>query len=335
MPEDENEGVAARAVELAAGLPAPLAAGGLKAITRLIGGLADYPAAWLRRASQGVEDGTNARTLMSNTLAVAAAERAAADPALVERAMASLLTKGARRQANREAVAEQTAEALRETTTGGPPQEPAGEPDDDWLNVFERYAEDASSERARVLWGRVLAGEIRKPRSFSLAAMRFLSEADQRTVQVAQRVSAMMIGDMIVRTDVVGSGQPFRDLLDAEAAGLVSGAGVGFGGTAWKVTIGPEGHAALGGSSYTMRVEGSRDHVVELPIITVTRVGREVAQLSPPPDEQALLRAAADRIKQDPQVTAIHIGRVVGPNMMEYPSPYWVRPAAASATSRA
>src|SRR5208283_1459027 len=52
------------------------------------------------------------------------------------------------------------------------------------LNIFERYAEDASSETMRALWARVLAGEIRRPGQFSLRTLRFMSELDATTAKL-------------------------------------------------------------------------------------------------------------------------------------------------------
>src|SRR5260370_30873449 len=40
--------------------------------------------------------------------------------------------------------------------------------EDDWLNLFARLAEDKSSEELQALFGRILAGGIRRPGSFSL-----------------------------------------------------------------------------------------------------------------------------------------------------------------------
>src|SRR3546814_13011379 len=52
-------------------------------------------------------------------------------------------------------------------------------PDDDWMNRFMRFAEDASSERLHELFARILAGEVVRPGSFGAATLRAVSELDQ------------------------------------------------------------------------------------------------------------------------------------------------------------
>jgi hypothetical protein len=95
--------------------------------------------------------------------------------------MGNLLAKEYRQQGNREAVAREFLNDLQQTEEL-PTQstEPAPELDDDWLNVFERYAGDASTDRMQRLWGRVLAGEVRRPGRFSIRTLRFLSEFSQQ-----------------------------------------------------------------------------------------------------------------------------------------------------------
>lgn len=43
--------------------------------------------------------------------------------------------------------------------------------DKDWINRFFSYAGDFSSEEIRILWGKLLAGEIRRPNSISLRTL--------------------------------------------------------------------------------------------------------------------------------------------------------------------
>lgn len=329
MTEDPQTGpdveTIGKLLAVGSGVPAPIAQGAFKGIGRLIGGLADYPAAWLRRASQGVEDGTNARTTVSNAVAAAAAAQAINDPAIVDRAVAAFTTAAVRKQANRERVAHQALEALQEpenspsddamdATAGTPP------PADDWLNVFERYAEDASSERMQLLWGKVLAGEIRKPQSFSLSTMRFLSEADQDLVSLAQRVSQYISGGLIIKTENMDKGPLLKDLLLAQDAGLVSA--VGGLGLSWQIEIGSEGFLPVVGRKYALRIEAPPHSSFEVPIINVSKVGLQISQLSPVEDERKLFVSAAEVFKKAP-VTAIHVGRLLAPTRMAYPSPVW------------
>ena len=58
---------------------------------------------------------------------------------------------------------------------------PPESPDEDWVTRFFKYAEDISADQMQELWGRILAGEIRAPGTYSLRALDFvrnLTKAD-------------------------------------------------------------------------------------------------------------------------------------------------------------
>ena len=55
---------------------------------------------------------------------------------------------------------------------------------DDWLNQFREVACKKDSEEAQELFSKVLAGEIRKPGSFSLKALTTLADIDQHVAMV-------------------------------------------------------------------------------------------------------------------------------------------------------
>ena len=117
-------------------LPKIVAGPAGEAIARLIGGAVDIPAAWLNQVAQGFKDKTEAKTLVSKAVADAAAGLARNDPEVVQRAAHALLSKELRHQTNREAIARKVLKKLSED-----PDVQAKKIEDDWLNVFERYAE--------------------------------------------------------------------------------------------------------------------------------------------------------------------------------------------------
>ncbi|ATE80639.1 hypothetical protein CNN82_28625 [Pseudomonas frederiksbergensis] len=47
-------------------------------------------------------------------------------------------------------------------------------PDEDWVSRFFNFAQDVSSEQMQDLWGRILAGEIKKPGTYSLRTLEFI-----------------------------------------------------------------------------------------------------------------------------------------------------------------
>ncbi|WP_210316036.1 DUF2806 domain-containing protein [Bradyrhizobium sp. cir1] len=76
----------------------------------------------------------------------------------------------------------------------------AQEIDDDWLNLYAKLAEDKSSEELRSLFGKILAGEIRKPGSFSLRTMQFVSALSRDEAHKISEFFAFVLSDELVPT---------------------------------------------------------------------------------------------------------------------------------------
>jgi hypothetical protein len=272
-------------------LPKIVAGPAGEAIARLIGGAVDIPAAWLNRVAQGIKDNTEAKSEVSKAVAEAAANLVKNDPEVVQRAAHSLLSKELRHQTNREAIARKTIQNLAE--------EPAAQttkPEDDWLNVFERYAEDASSDRLQDLWGRVLSGQLRKPKAFSLQTLRFVAELDEQVVSLFEKWSPHVIGSDYI-ANPPKQGQGFTELLHLEHCGLISGGT----GQLTKTFLLPEGPA-----NGMMEVPFQfKDHIllatVRLPVtlqlsnVLLTRVGREIYSITKTKGSLDPIKAFADQ----------------------------------------
>lgn len=191
-----------------------------QAISQLIGAGADIPTAKLQQYSQAIRDKTAAKSKVASALADAVSARLATDTDLVDRATQSLLAKEYRRQDNKERIAAKAINYLNDSTDKS---EPATAVDGDWLNVFERYAEDASTERLQDIWARVLSGEIRNPNSFSLKTLHFVSELDTRIASTFERYAAKVIdGSFLPLIDGTIDSAVLADLLQLHEYGLVS-----------------------------------------------------------------------------------------------------------------
>src|SRR5690554_3131042 len=90
-------------------------------------------------------------------------------PTLDERTQSRIDFKEAKKQLNLESVTAYAAEQLKDE----PPvtDEPI---DEDWKTRFFNIAEEVSNEEMQALWGRILAGEIKKPKSYSLRTLEVL-----------------------------------------------------------------------------------------------------------------------------------------------------------------
>lgn len=218
-PSPDTPGVWDKIIEAIgdANLPKFVAGPAGEAIARLIAGGADIPAAWLQQKAQAIRDKTEAKSLMTRTLAGAAAELVKADPALVQRAAEAFIAKEIGHQHNREFIAVKAIEHLKEI-----PDAHATKPDDDWLNMFARHAQEASSERMQDLWSKILAGQLRSAKAFSLQTLRFVSELDEFSAALFEKWSAHVIAGRLLAFPPTG-GLEFGELIQLEDVGLLTG----------------------------------------------------------------------------------------------------------------
>lgn len=179
------------------GLPAIILGPAGKAFSRLVAGAVEIPASWLDGKAQAIRDNTNARSTIVAAVAQASANAAIQDHALLDRALTRYVADLYSKQENRESVA---LAALQDLTDLPADASLTESPTEDWMDTFARHAETANSEHLRSLWGRILAGEIRKPGSFSLHTLHFLSLVDARIAGwIENALKYCCNGDFIVK----------------------------------------------------------------------------------------------------------------------------------------
>lgn len=168
----------------------------MDALSELLGGIVAIPAAKLNQIAQSIKDTTAARTLTSETMAKLAADKIAKDPAMATIAAEIYMPTTLRKAKNRLSVAKTTTMHFSAAIKGAK-QHNISAPNDDWMNFFSRYAEDASSERLQDLFGRILAGQITRPGAFSLSTLRVLSELDQDIAEDFSYAWSKSVGDAV------------------------------------------------------------------------------------------------------------------------------------------
>lgn len=267
-----------------------------KALSRLVAAGADYPAAWLERWTDGVRTKTESRRTVEGAVANAVAATATENEQVVERAMHSMLRKEYRSQVNREAVAVGTAKLLADESTStatGASQEQFTDIDDDWFNNFERYAEIASTERMQDLWSRVLAGEIRRPGSYSIRTLRCLSEMSQADAMTFAELSRNCIAGFIATSLFVKPRGDITPILELEAAGVINGSS----GDLIRNFSFNDGSIAIRDGDYVLQISGPPGGQVQVPAYLLTPVGQELMTVISSPDRLEDLRRIGNALR--------------------------------------
>jgi len=105
------------------------------------------------------------------------------EAALDRRVASRMAYQEAKRQTNLERITQYAAEDFDGTEKIGPDR-----PDSDWTTRFFRIAKDITTEQMQALWGKVLAGEVKRPGSFSLRTLDILKNLSQKEAETFVRV---------------------------------------------------------------------------------------------------------------------------------------------------
>ena len=110
------------------------------------------------------------------------------EPSLEDRTQKRIGFKEQKRQKNIESITQKAAENLESEN------EVSDDPvDEDWTSRFFNYAEDISSEDMQGLWGRILAGEIKKPKSYSMRTLDILRNLSTEEAEVFIKFGSLAI----------------------------------------------------------------------------------------------------------------------------------------------
>jgi hypothetical protein len=101
------------------------------------------------------------------------------DPEYVRAAANKFAEKIVRERANLDQIAEIAVAELSGPEEHATAAEEAPPISDDWLNNFETEASQLSSEDMQRMFGKILAGEIRRPSSYSIRTVKLMAQLDR------------------------------------------------------------------------------------------------------------------------------------------------------------
>lgn len=176
-----------------------------------------------RRQAQADADAVVAHARAKCAIKVLNAENKYLIQEIEDRAEERVREREARRQQNIENISANAARELPESVTSEPV-------DQDWVAQFFNHCQDVSNEQMQALWGRLLAGEVTKPGSYSLrtlALVRVLSKADADLFTRFCTYTWWQSSDLVPLLPPGGASPDivpdlsFTDFMQLEAIGLV------------------------------------------------------------------------------------------------------------------
>lgn len=314
----EQDEVLSRKIEIAAkleenGIAVQAKSRAVAALDRLVGSMFDVGAAFLEGVSRKKRIRDDISERLRNAQALNAEKQIEYMPGLGSILIHDMLKDQARKQVNAAGVAIEAVGALK---TLAPPdlsvgsdniEAQAGDIDEDWMNQFIRFAEDASSERLQQAWGRVLAGEVIKPGSFSRHALRFIAELDKETAENCEIVKRRVVGEWLLKSDYWNKGSGYLVGVDMQRLGVIEGLGIA--GPRRHHTIDESGDVPILGKSWGILIRGKPGTEFSFEVLVLTRVGREVMSLLDTADEPQNLREVAGHLNKS-GLSSINLGEI-------------------------
>lgn len=282
----------------------------LAAADRLIGGVLGILAAYVEDGRSRMEIRNSSHRELLREKGRQEVERLKDMGEAVRVAMQRSFVEEFRKQTNLEAIWIKAQDALLTTpSVSAEVEDKTTELDEDWINMFASYAEKASSERLQQLWGRILAGEIRKPCSFALSTLRIISEMDAEIAATFQDVVSHRFRDDALLTPVPLAGEQLIRWTFLEEIGLLQEIN---GNLAMNYEKNIDGHVWIQTQSYVLKVTMSENNrQISVPFVRITRAGQQIARILPW-DELSALKEFASR-------STMHLGSEIGRILERHP----------------
>lgn len=300
MPADElDRDVAFKAKFDQSGLTVGGKSRALAAIDRLIGGLVGWPAEFFEGKRAQTQAREEAREAMIRADAAAAVKQLEGMSDVGQATVERFLRDEYRKQDNRTAVVVHAKEQLLalpppaaeqtgpQAKTSAPDADPP-ELDADWINIFSGYAEHASSERLRELWGRILAGEVRKPGSFAPTTLRVIAEMDAEIARAFEAVYRLSVNGYGLRPEPF-EGEVLEKFAFLEQVGLAQ---TDFS-LSMNINAVADGFGYFLGDQLMLRITYPPGNTtVSFPAVRITRVGKQIGAILPRDELEALRKIA-------------------------------------------
>lgn len=142
---------------------------------------------------------------------------------IYKRTMSRMEFQELRKQQNIENVIKESYNELKDVESVS--DEPV---DSDWVSRFFNSVENIGNEEIQKIWGRMLAGEIKSPNTYSFRTMEILKNMTTKEIELFQKLASICISinnDYFISSNVeiLGKfGLIFSDLILLEECGLLS-----------------------------------------------------------------------------------------------------------------
>ena len=179
-------------------LPATVLRNAVKAFGQLFSAGVSWPVAFLEGKAAETKAEHEARIKIRDEITTQIVQQMKVNPEYARRAANKFAGKIIREQRNLDDVSAIAVDELNAEQPASSINQHANNDDeqtinDDWLNTFEEEARQISTEEMQTLFGRILAGEIRNPGSYSKRTVKILGDLDQNTAALFKKLCSICV----------------------------------------------------------------------------------------------------------------------------------------------
>jgi hypothetical protein len=165
--------------------------------------------------------------------------------------------------------------------------------DDAWLNLFASHIDRAGPRLSRV-WGAILAGQVRRPGAFSPTTLRAAAELDGPVLAAFERWARLRTREGFIAAPEAAQGELLMERMVLQDAGLISAREPPL---RQLYITNQQGVGVIVERTLALLFQTPEpESQVQLPVMLLTRVGRQLAQILPPTDEEQVLLSIAGRL---------------------------------------
>jgi len=162
-----------------------------KNIGKTFGQLLKIPGAWIDGTAAEIKANSEARVALTKATAKSIAKKIDVDISIAVIAADTHASKILRQTVNTAKVLQHAAEDLKQVPPS--PDQETADITEDWLNAFEQEAVNMSSEHMQRLFGKILAGEIRRPTTYSIRTVKIMAQLDNRAAELFRNLCSVAL----------------------------------------------------------------------------------------------------------------------------------------------
>jgi hypothetical protein len=183
---------------------------------------AEKEAAEIRSGARELKDSKYLLSLTEPSHRQDAAATPTAPQPVIQFATRSIIADAMKKELNI-AKAITYAEAELKNDSSPPPEKKIEE---DWLHRWRECAGQISADELQALWGKILAGEVKAPGSYSYRLLEFIKNLTKDEAVLIEKVSCFMMSGFIAREPkdaIEAEGITFSMLLELQELGVIAG----------------------------------------------------------------------------------------------------------------